>query len=58
MPGDKNIRGPTDASRVNVQEDYEVRYWTNKFGCTKAELVSCVQRVGVVAADVKRCLGK
>ena len=57
MPDDKNIRGPTDASRVNVQENYETRYW-NKFGRTKAELVSCVQRVGVVAADVKRCLGK
>lgn len=58
MPDDKNIRGPADAARINIHEDYEIRYWTNKFGCTKAQLVACVQRVGVMAADVKRCLGK
>jgi hypothetical protein len=58
MSDDKNIRGPADASRVNIHEEYEIRHWTNKFGCTKAQLVACVKMVGVMAADVKRCLGK
>lgn len=58
MADDKNIRGPADASRINVHEDYEVRYWTNKFGCTRDQLVRCVERVGVMVVDVKRCLGR
>ena len=58
MPDDRNIRGPADAKRINIHEDDEVRYWTNKFGCTKAQLVACVQKVGVMAEDVRRCLGK
>lgn len=58
MPDDRNIRGPADAKRINIHEDDEARYWTNKFGCTKAQLVACVQKVGVMAEDVRRCLGK
>jgi hypothetical protein len=58
MSDNKNFRGPADAARISIHEDYEVRYWTNKFGCTKEQLIACVQRVGVVAADVKRCFGK
>ena len=58
MSDDTNIRGPADAARINIHEDYEVRYWTHKFGCTKEHLIACVHRVGVMAADVQRCLGK
>jgi hypothetical protein len=28
MADDRNIRGAADRSRINMQEDYEVRYWT------------------------------
>ena len=27
-----------DRSRINLSQDYEVRYWTEKFGCTEEEL--------------------
>jgi hypothetical protein len=58
MPDDKTKRGPADASRVNIHEDYEVRYWCGKWGCTEQQLKACVARVGVMAKDVAKCLGK
>lgn len=58
MSDDKTKRGPADRTRINVNESYEVRYWTEALGCTEQQLRDCVKRVGVMVADVKRCLGK
>lgn len=58
MSDDKNNRGPADRSRINVNEDYELRYWSGKFGCSHEELKAAVQKVGVMAADVEAYLTK
>lgn len=58
MPDDTTKTGPADAHRVNIHQDHEVAYWTKTFGCTKEQLVNCVNRVGVMVVDVKKCLGK
>ncbi len=59
MPADNPaIRGPRDASRIAMQEDYEVQYWTKKFGVSKAELQAAVDSVGHMAVDVQKKLGK
>ena len=58
MADDKTKRGPQDASRINVHEEYEVRYWTEKFGCTEEELKTAVKKVGVMAKDVEKELKK
>jgi len=58
MADDKSKRGPQDADRVNVNELYEVRYWTEKWGVTEAELRLAVRKVGVMAKDVAKALGK
>jgi len=58
MSDDKTNRGPRDADRVNVNEDYEVRYWTQKWGVTEAQLKDAVRRAGVMARDVAKALGK
>ncbi len=58
MTDNKSIRGPADAARINVGEDYEVRYWTNKFGVTEAKLREAVKAVGVMSAAVAKHLGK
>jgi len=55
---DKTNRGPRDADRVNVNEDYEVRYWTQKWDVTEAQLKDAVRRAGVMARDVAKALGK
>jgi len=58
MADDKSNRGPQDAARINLHEDYEVTYWTGKFGVSKAELEAAVKKVGVSAEAVGRELGK
>ena len=58
MADDKTNRGPQDASRINIHEDYEVAYWTMKFDVTKAELEAAVGKVGVGADAVAKEFGK
>jgi hypothetical protein len=58
MADDKTKRTPQDAKLISLTEDYEVKYWTKKFGVTKERLAEAVQRVGhsaaAVEADLKR----
>lgn len=56
MADDKTLRGPRDGDRVNVNEDYEVRYWTRKWNVTEQQLRDAVARVGVMARDVEKAL--
>ena len=50
---DRTKTVPQDAERINVHEDYEVRYWTQHLGCTPERLKAAVERVGVMAKDVE-----
>lgn len=58
MADDKTKRGPADATRVNVNEDYELHYWSHKFGVTADKLRDAVKKVGPMAEDVRKELGK
>ena len=58
MSDDKNKTKPQDASRINVNEDYEVKYWTEKFNCSKEELKKAVVEVGTSAEKVGAHLKK
>ena len=53
MSDDTSKRDPRDSSRINMNEDYEVRYWSEKFGITKQELSEAVRRAGSMAKDVE-----
>ena len=54
MADDKSQQGPQDRSRINVNERYELDYWSNKFGVTPKDLKRAVEKVGVNAKDVER----
>ena len=58
MSDDKTMRAPQDASRIAMGEDYEVEYWTKKFGVTRERLQAAVNAVGNSADAVKRYLSK
>ena len=58
MADDKSKTRPQDSSKVNVHEDYEVQYWTKKFGCTPQQLKDAVKKVGTGAAAVEKELKK
>jgi hypothetical protein len=56
MSDDTSKRGPTDRQRVNVDEDYEVRYWTQKWNVSEERLREAVAAAGVMADDVEAWL--
>ena len=58
MSDDKSKTGPADASKISLSEDYEVTYWRNKFGCSKAELEAAVKAVGNGAKAVEEYFAK
>jgi len=43
-----------DRAKINVQEKYEIDYWSKKFGVTPDELRDAVKRVGPSAEAVER----
>jgi hypothetical protein len=57
MPDDPTKRGPQDRSRISLEEDYEVRYWTRRFGVSKEELAEAVGAVGHSVERVSEHLG-
>ena len=58
MPDDLKKRGQPDRSRIAMEEEHEVRYWTKHLGVTKEELQKAVDKVGNTAAAVRKELGK
>ncbi len=52
MADDKTLRSPQDSSRIAMGEDYEVAYWTDKFGVSREELADAVKAVGNSAEAV------
>jgi hypothetical protein len=58
MADDKTIRNGQDRERINMGEDYEVRYWTEKFKVSEDELRDAVGKVGDRARAVAQELGR
>jgi len=58
MSDDKRNPGRPDRDRINVNEDYELRDWSKKFGVSKEELLAAVKRVGPMIRDVEVALRK
>ncbi|MBB3854723.1 hypothetical protein FHY29_000098 [Xanthomonas arboricola] len=58
MTDDKKNTGSPDRDRINVNEDYELQYWTKALGVSADELRAAVKAVGPTAAAVRKHLGK
>jgi len=58
MPDNLTKRRPLDASRININEQYEVNWWCAEFGVSRAQLIAAVQAVGTSAAAVRKHLGR
>lgn len=56
MSDDKSNRGGQDRKRINVNQDYELRDWSKKFGVTPEELKKAVAEVGDRSDKVKERL--
>jgi hypothetical protein len=51
-------RGPADRTRINVNEPWEVRWWSGKWSITEAQLRAAIAAVGPMVNNVARHLGK
>lgn len=58
MSDDKNQRNSPDSKRINPNEDYEVRYWSEKFGVSAQRLKKAVEEVGNSPEKVQEHLRK
>lgn len=55
---DPTKTGKPDRIRINVNEAYELRDWSEKFGITPEKLRETLAKVGPMAADVEKALRK
>ena len=53
MADDKTKVGVRDRARINLDEDYEIRDWTESLGVDESALRNAVQAVGDRADDVR-----
>jgi hypothetical protein len=58
MSDDKNRKGPEDPNRINLNQPYEVRYWTKELSINETTLRLAVDKVGVMVVDVKAWLNR
>jgi Protein of unknown function (DUF3606) len=58
MADDTSKRDYRGRERISVHEEYELRYWTKELGVTPKKLKETVEKVGVMAINVRKALGK
>ena len=56
MSDNKSNTGSPDRDRINMNEDYEVRDWSESLGVTREELQEAVNAVGNSADKVREYL--
>ena len=57
MSDDKNQTRPQDSQRINLNEDYEVQFWTKELKVSQEQLEKVVKKVGPMASAVRKELG-
>ena len=58
MPDDTAQRSHQDQLMININEPHEVRYWTQRLGCSEQQLREAVAKAGAMAKDVRMILGR
>ncbi|GAB2912889.1 hypothetical protein GCM10027093_59010 [Paraburkholderia jirisanensis] len=58
MTDNLKIKQPQDPKQVNVNEPWELNYWSNKWGVTHSQLKDAVKAVGPHVDAVRVRLGK
>jgi hypothetical protein len=54
----KEKTGSPDSKTINLNEDYEVAYWTKELGISKEKLTEAVNAAGKSAEAVREYLKK
>jgi len=56
MADDLKQAGKADDARINIEQDHELRYWSEKFGVSQEELQSAVAKAGPLIRKVRQHL--
>ena len=56
MSDDLSNRNMPDNRRINLTQEHEVRYWTEKLKVSRADLEQAVKAAGPMVAAVERYL--
>ncbi len=56
MADDLEQTGRQDDERINVEQDHELDYWSEKLGVSRDQLRKAVQSTGPMVKDVRRHL--
>ena len=56
MADDLKQTGKSDDTRINPDQDHEVRYWSAKFGVSRDDLRRAIDEVGPIVKNVQQHL--
>lgn len=56
MADDLKQTGKPDDARINVEQEHELDYWSEKLGVSRERLRQAVQAAGPMVRDVQRHL--
>jgi uncharacterized protein DUF3606 len=54
MADDRTKRSSQDRSKISMEQEHEVRYWTQELGVSEAALTAAVAKVGNSVDAVRR----
>jgi hypothetical protein len=58
MADDLKQAGKLDDTRIDIEWNHEVSYWSKRFNVSPEQLRKAVESVGPMVKDVKRLLGR
>ena len=58
MPDSPANRGSQDRQRIDVSQEHECRYWSERFGISPERLRQAVKEAGPMVEAVRQYLGK
>lgn len=56
MSDDTSKRAPQDGKRINMEQEHEVKYWTERLGVSREQLQEAVRAAGPIVDAVERRL--
>ena len=58
MTDDLKRRQPEDPKKININQPWEIAWWTSQLKITEEKLKQAVKAVGPIVTDVKEWLSK
>jgi hypothetical protein len=56
MPDNTQRRRPEDPTKININQSWEIGYWTQRLSISESQLRTAVRHAGPLVVDVQRWL--